>query len=86
MDVDAVRIEKLSQEERERCFKEGHCLQCRKPGHFQRNCTQFTERPQPKRPQEKPKRVAVVEEEQELENQTSIFEEAIVGKVSVGDF
>ena len=86
MDVDAVRVEKLTQEEREKCFKEGHCLRCRKPGHFQRNCTQFTERPQPRKPQEKPKRVAVVKEEPESKDQNREFEEAIVGKVSVGDF
>ena len=86
MDIDAVRVEKLTQEEREKCFKEDHCLRCRKPGHFQRNCTQFTEQPQFRKPQEKPKRVAMVEEEQEREDQTKEFEEAIVGKVSVGDF
>ena len=86
MDVDTVRVEKLTQEEREKCFKEGRCLRCTKPGHFQRNCTQFMERPQSRKPQEKPKRVAVVEEEQEPEDRTNEFEEATVGKVSVGDF
>ena len=86
MDIDAVKVEKLTQEEREKCFREGRCLRCRNPGHFQRNCTQFTEWPQPKKPQEKPRKVAVVEEEQEFEDQIKEFEEATVGKVSVGDF
>ena len=87
MDVDAVKIEKLTKEEREKCFREGHCLQCRKPRHFSKDCTQFMEQPQPKKHQQNPKRVAVVkEDEQEFTNQTSGIEEATVGKITVEDF
>ena len=88
MDVDAVKIEKLTREEREKCYKEGHCLQCRKPGHFMRDCNNFTEKtPQPRKPQQNPRRVAVVEEdEQELENQGSGIEEVTVGKITIEDF
>ena len=88
MDVDAVKIEKLTQEEREKCFKEGCCLRCRKPGHFMRDCNNFTGKPTPpKKPQQNPKRVAVVKEDkQELGNQDSEIEEVIVGKIAVEDF
>ena len=34
MDVDSVKLEKLTSEDRKKCFKEGQCLQCRKPRHF----------------------------------------------------
>ena len=84
MDVDAVKIEKLTQEEREKCFKEGRCLRCRKTGHFSRDCTQFTEHPQQKKPQN-PRRVAVVEEEKEQEF-TDKAKEFTVGKLMVKDF
>ena len=33
MDVDVIRLGKLSQEEREKCFKQGLCFRCRKPRH-----------------------------------------------------
>ena len=89
MDVDAVKLEKLTSEERERCFKEGRCLQCRKPRHFMKDCTTFTEKPfLPERPQEKPKhkRVAVVEEdEEELKDLAEEMEELTVGKVMIQD-
>ena len=49
MDVDVIRLGKLSQEEREKCFKQGLCFCCRKPGHNSRNCKTFTgNHPQPK--------------------------------------
>ena len=88
MDIDAVKIEKLTKEEMERCFKEGCCLRCRKPGHFMKDCTNFMEIPfQPRKPQEKPKRVAVVkEDEQELENLAREMEEVTIGKVTIEDF
>ena len=88
MDVDAVKIKKLTKEERERCFREGRCLQCRNPGHFMKDCTSFTEKPFPsKKPLEKPKRVAMVEEdEQELEDLANRMEEVTIGKVMVEDF
>ena len=88
MDVDTIKIEKLTKEERERCFKEGCCLQCRKPGHFMKDCTNFAEKPpQLKRSQEKPKRVAIIEEDkQELEDLAKGMEEVTIGKVMVKDF
>ena len=88
MDVNVVKIEKLTREERERCFKEGHCLQCRKPGHFMKDCTNFTEKSfQPRKPQEKPKRVAIVEEDElELEGLAKGMEGVTIGKVTVEDF
>ena len=88
MDVDTVKIEKLTKEEREKCFREGHCLRCRKPGHFMKDCNSFTEKSfQLRKPQEKPKRVAVVkDDEQELENLAKGIEEVTIGKVTVEDF
>ena len=85
MDVDVVKIEKLTRNERGKCFKEGCCLRCRKPGHFMKDCTTFMEKSfQPKKPQEKPKRIAVVEEdEQELKDLTGEMEELTIGKVTV---
>ena len=38
MDVDAVRLKKLSPQERAKCMKEGRCFRCRKTGHDARNC------------------------------------------------
>ena len=88
MDVDAVKIEKLTKEERERCFKEGRCLQCRKPGHFMKDCTRFMEKPfQLRKLQEKPRKVAVIEEDkQELEDLAKEMEEATIGKITIEDF
>ena len=38
MDVDAIRIEKLTPEERQRCFENNLCFKCRKPGHRSNQC------------------------------------------------
>ncbi len=38
MDVGNIRLEKLSQQEREKCMREGRCLRCRQTGHFARDC------------------------------------------------
>ena len=53
-----------------------------------KDCTGFTEKPfQPKKPQEKPKRVAIIkEDEQELEKIAKGVEEVTIGKVAVKDF
>ena len=49
MDVDVIRLGKLSQEEREKCFKQGLCFRCRKPRHNSHNCKTFSgNRPQTK--------------------------------------
>ena len=38
MDVDAIRIEKLTPEERQRCFDNNLCFKCHKPGHRSNQC------------------------------------------------
>ena len=38
MDVDAIRIEKLTPKERQRCFKNNLCFKCCKPGHRSNQC------------------------------------------------
>ena len=38
MDVDAIQIEKLTPEERQRCFENNLCFKCRKPGHRSNQC------------------------------------------------
>ena len=38
MEVDSVRLKKLSPQERAKCMKEGRCFRCRKTGHDARNC------------------------------------------------
>ena len=95
MDVDSIHIEKLTKEEREKCIKEGRCLQCRKPGHYSRNCTTFqnnnsnplpyTKTP-PKRPQE-PRKVAKIEEVLEVQQGEEVSdEEELIAKLYVQDF
>ena len=51
MEVDAVRLKKLSPQERAKCMKEGRCFRCRKTGHDARNCrTKPTSAVGPSRP------------------------------------
>ena len=52
-----------------------------------KNCNTFNEKPfQPRKPQENPKRVAVVEEDkQELKDLAEEMEELTVGKVMIQD-
>ena len=38
MDIDAIRIEKLTPEERQRCFDNNLCFKCCKPGHRSNQC------------------------------------------------
>src|SRR5882762_9617505 len=38
MEVDALKTDKLSKEEREKLSKEGRCFQCKKQGHMSRDC------------------------------------------------
>ena len=73
MDIDAIRVEKLNKEEREKCIKEGRCLQYRKPGHYSRDCKMFQNnkdnfytKPPPKKTQE-PRKIASIEEVLEVQ-------------------
>ena len=93
MDVDSIRIEKLTKEEREKCIREGRCLRCRKLGHYSRNCTTFqsnntnpyTQNP-PRKPQE-PRKVAKIEEVLEVQQGEEVSdEEELVAKLYVQDF
>ena len=38
MEVDTVRLKKLTPQERAKCMKEGRCFKCRKVGHNAKNC------------------------------------------------
>ena len=38
MEIDAVRLKKLSLQEHAKCMREGRCFRCRKTGHDARNC------------------------------------------------
>ena len=51
MDVDLVRLKKLSPQEHAKCLREGRCFRCRKTGHDARNCRSKTNSvPGPSRP------------------------------------
>ena len=38
MDIDSVKLSKLTPEERKKCVKETFCFHCRKKGHMASNC------------------------------------------------
>ena len=71
MEVDVIKVAKLSKEEREHCMKEGLCLRCRKKGHVARNCPAFSPG--------KPVNVRKVEEAPH----ESFDDEVTIGKVAV---
>ena len=51
MEIDAVRLKKLSPQERAKCMREGRCFRCRKMGHDARNCrTKMNSTPGPSCP------------------------------------
>ena len=51
MEIDAIRLKKLSPQERAKCMREGRCFRCRKTGHDARNCrTKTNPAPSPSRP------------------------------------
>ena len=73
MEVDVIKVAKLSKEERERCMREGLYLRCRKKGHVAQNCPAFS--------QGKPASVRKVEEIQTPHE--SFDDEVTIGKVAV---
>ena len=51
MEIDTIRLKKLSPQERAKCMREGRCFRCRKTGHDARNCrTKTNPTPGPSRP------------------------------------
>ena len=45
MEIDVIRLKKLSPQERAKCMREGRCFHCRKTGHDARNCRTKTNSP-----------------------------------------
>ena len=95
MDIDSIHIEKLTQEEREKCIREGHCLWCRKPGHYSRNCSTFPNndnphpytKPPQKKTQQEPRKIAKIEEVLEVQQGEEVSDEdELVAKLYVQDF
>ena len=41
MELDYLGVGKLTEEERERCFREGRCFRCREQGHKGKRCTTY---------------------------------------------
>jgi hypothetical protein len=73
MDVDAIKVAKLTKEERDRCMREGLCLRCRKKGHMARNCPTFQQKP-----------TATVRKVKEYTPTIETFDEEVtVGKVAI---
>ena len=51
MEIDIVRLKKLTPQEHAKCMREGRCFKCRKTGHSARNCqTKTNPAPGPSRP------------------------------------
>ena len=86
MDVDTKeKPRKLTLEEWERCFKEGHCLHCRQKGHMATSCTTFSNPPplpahSPVRPPTK--KVAIVETTASVEEIAKEDEDRVIGRLS----
>ena len=38
MDVNTIRVNQLTTEEKDKCVKEGHCFHCQKQGHRSKEC------------------------------------------------
>ena len=70
MDVNAVRVDVLAAEEKEKLAKEGHCFRCKKQGHISRKCLEKEENKNaPRRGnQGMTARVAVVEGNDDAQN------------------
>ena len=51
MDIDIIKVRKLTPEEWEECFKKGLCLQCHKKGHMANACLNFSDTPKKPRVQ-----------------------------------
>ena len=51
MDINVVRLTKLTPEERRKCAKEGLCFCCRKKGHMVSECPDMTKSPKKPRVQ-----------------------------------
>ena len=86
MDVDTnEKPKKLTPEERDKCFKEGRCLRCRKKGHMATSCTTYTNLPPlptcfPARPPTK--KVAVIETTASIEELAEEDEDRVIGRLS----
>ena len=86
MDVDTKeKPRKLTPEERERCFKEGRCLQCRQKGHMAASCMSFSNLPPlPIRSPACPptKKVVVMETTTSVKEIAEEDEDQVIGRLS----
>ena len=81
MEVDALKTDRLSKEEREKLSKEGRCFQCKKQGHMSRDCPDKKKSDKEPKKNDKDKgatkvRTAVInEDEEEEDNMTKVGSE-----------
>ena len=66
MDVDVIKIARLTPEERKRCIEKGLCFHCRKPGHLSGVCPTFSSTP---------KKVRCIKQEKGVEEQVTSLQE-----------
>ena len=74
MDIDVIRVGKLTAEERKKCMEKGLCFRCRQPGHMSSKC--------PKHKENTPKVRQVVEDLPKLEPVDDDKEDENVRKIS----
>ena len=41
MDIDVIKVGKLTAEERKKCMEKGLCFCCRQPGHMSSKCSKY---------------------------------------------
>ena len=78
MDIDAVQ---LSEQERDRCFKDNLCFKCKKPGHMSRFCKNPFLKKEGKKPKTKKPEVSA-----KIEEIPDSDDDAMVGAAMTQDF
>ena len=66
MDVDVIKVTRLTPEERKRCIEKGLCFRCRKPGHLSGTCPTFFSTP---------RKVRCIKQEKGIEEQIPSLQE-----------
>jgi len=79
MDVDVIRVAKLTPDERKKCIEKGLCFRCRKAGHLSSACPSF---PSSKKPQKRIQRISNDETLPRLEPVEDDDDEPAVRRIS----